>query len=133
MLLRHRLSGGRLRSIEDRIQSPEVSVPHHLSEVLFRRQEGGGHPPLDHSTVTPAADSTSSHANAGMRTLDDIGGSEATMQRRGYVQPVDREALLRPSSKLAAADGYSRSNHSASFFNRAMPVLASIFQAARST
>jgi len=36
-----------------------------------------------------------------------------------------------PSSKLAAADGYSRSSHSASFLNRAIPALASIFQAAR--
>src|SRR5215471_10249224 len=94
MLLRHRLSGGRLRSIEDRFQSPKIAIAHHLAEVLFRSQAGGGHPALDHSTVTPAANSTSSHANAGMRTLDDIGGCQATMQRRGYVQPVDREALL---------------------------------------
>src|SRR5215469_929992 len=100
MLLRHRLSGGRLRSLEDRIQSPEVSVPHHLSEVLFRRQEGGGHPPLDHSTVTPAADSTSSRANAGMRTLDDIGGCQATMQRSGMSSRLIVKHSSRPSSKL---------------------------------
>ena len=36
-----------------------------------------------------------------------------------------------PSSRLAAADGYSRSSHSASLRMRAMPALASIFQAAR--
>ena len=37
----------------------------------------------------------------------------------------------RPSSRLAAASGYSGSNYSATFFSLAMPVLASRRQAAR--
>src|SRR5688500_1790601 len=94
MLLRHRLSGGRLQSIEDCFQSPEIAIAHHLSEILFRGQKGGGHPSFHHSTVTPAANSARSHANSGMRTLDEIGGCQTTMQRRRYVEPVDGETFL---------------------------------------
>jgi len=36
-----------------------------------------------------------------------------------------------PSKRLAAAEGYSRSSHSASFFRRATPPLASNRHAAR--
>src|SRR6516164_4426402 len=96
MLLRHRLSGGRLRSIENRFQSPEIAIAHHLSEVLFCCQKGGGHPASYHSTVTPAANAASTHANAGMRAFDDVGGGQAAMQGRRYVEPVDREAFLQP-------------------------------------
>jgi hypothetical protein len=71
------LSGGRLRSVEDRFQGPKIAVARHLAKVLCRGKEG-------------------------------------------------RE----PSIKLTAADGYSHSSHSASFFSQVIPPLASIFQAA---
>jgi len=83
-----------VRSGEVRFPSPEIAVPHHLPKALCRCQESGGHPAPDHAAITPAADAADPHANAGLRTLDDIGGRQATMQRRRYIQPVNCKALL---------------------------------------
>src|SRR6266568_3092940 len=54
VILRHRLPGGWLRSIEDRFQGPEISVAHDLAERLFDLQGRGCRPARWHSR-TPAA------------------------------------------------------------------------------
>src|SRR6266853_6472721 len=96
MLLRHLPSGGRLRSIEDRIQSPEIPITHDLPEILLRRQQGRRHPAFHHAAITPAADSPSPHTDPRMGTLDDVGGGQTAMQRGWHIQPVDRETLFQP-------------------------------------
>jgi tRNA A-37 threonylcarbamoyl transferase component Bud32 len=96
ILLCHLPSGGRLRSIEDRIQGPEIPITHDLPEILLRRQQGRRHPAFHHAGITPAADSPSPHADTRMGTLDDVGGGQTAMQRGWHIQPVDRETLFQP-------------------------------------
>ena len=131
MLLRHLPSGDRLGSVEDRIQSPEIPEAHNLPKVLLGCQKGCCHPALDHATIPPTTNPPGAHANAGMRTLDDVRGGQAPVQRHRDVQPVDGETLFQSFHQAGSADGYSRSSHSASFFSRAMPPLASSRHAAR--
>src|SRR6516165_7295580 len=133
MLLRHRLSGGRLRSVEDRIQCPEFPISHNLPEVLLGSKEGCSHPTFYHPTVTPPTNAAGSQANPGMWASMRLVVARHRCSEGGTSSRLMVKHSSSPSSKLAAADGYSRSSHSASFLSRAMPPLASIFHAARST
>src|ERR1043166_1127976 len=101
ILLRHLPSGDRLRSIEDRIQGPEIPITHDLPEVLLRRQKGRRHPAFHHATIPPAADSPSPHTDTRMGTLDDVGGGQTAMQRGWHIHPVDSQTLFQTSTQLA--------------------------------
>src|SRR5207237_10537709 len=93
VILRHRLPGDWLRSIEDRFQGPEISVAHDLAERLFNRQERGRRPARRHSR-TPAAHPAGAIANSRMRIVDDVAGGQTTMQGAWNIEPIDGEAFL---------------------------------------
>src|SRR5690349_14947534 len=93
VILRHRLPGGWLRSIEDRFQGPEISVAHDLAERLFDLQERGCRPARRHPG-TPAANPAGAIANPGMRIVYDVAGGQTTMQGAWNIEPIDGEAFL---------------------------------------
>ena len=75
-----------------------IEGPHSndLAKILLGGQEGRGHPALCHAAIAPAADTARPQAHARMRTFDDVGAGQATVQRGRHVQPVDGETLLQP-------------------------------------
>src|SRR6266705_1135852 len=93
VILRHRLPGGWLRSIENRFEGPQISKAHDLAERFLYLQECGCRPARRH-TRTPAANPASAIANSGMRIIDDVAGGQTTMQRARNVEPVEGEAFL---------------------------------------
>src|SRR4030095_16827158 len=93
VILRHRLPGGWLRSIEDRFQGPEISVAHDLAERLFDLKERGCRPARRHSR-TPAAHPAGAIANSRMRIVYDIAGGQTTMQGAWNIEPIDGETFL---------------------------------------
>src|SRR6266508_2335216 len=86
VILRHRLPGGWLRSIEDRFQGPEISVAHDLAERLFDLQERGCRPARRNSR-TPAAHPAGAIANSRMRIVYDVAGGQTTMQGAWNIEP----------------------------------------------
>src|SRR5712692_12059563 len=93
VILRHRLPGVWLRSIENRFEGPQISKAHDLAERFFYLQECCCRPTRWHAR-TPAANSASTIANSGMRIIHDVAGGQTTMQRARNVEPVDSEAFL---------------------------------------
>src|SRR5207237_8717314 len=93
VILRHRLPGGWLRSIEDRFQGPEISVAHDLAERLFDLQERGCRPARRHSR-TPAAHPAGASANSRMRLVDDVDGGQTTMNGAWNIVPFVGDAFL---------------------------------------
>src|SRR5260370_7280573 len=90
VILRHRLPGDWLRSIEDRFQGPEISVAHDLAERLFNLQERGRRPARRHSR-TPAAHPAGAIANSRMRIVYDVAGGQTTMQGAWNIEPIHGE------------------------------------------
>jgi len=129
VILRHRLPGGWLRSIEDRLKGPQISIAHDLAERFFDFQESSRGPARRHSG-TPAANTPRAIANPGMRIVHDVAGSQTTMQRAWKVEPVWKHSSS-PSSNAAATAGYSCCSQPAIWRNLAIPSSGFIFQAAR--
>ena len=94
MILRCNLPGGRLSVVEDCLQGPQITITHDLVELLFCPDEGRGQPADHHLSVLPVSYAAGLDAHTGMRTLDDVGGCQATHQRRRQAQPVDGKAFL---------------------------------------
>ena len=79
MLLRHLPSGGRLRSIEDRIQSPEIPITHDLPKVLLGRQQSRRHPAFHHGTdpkITEVKGGKTAREVAEQRRINQLGGTK---------------------------------------------------------
>src|SRR5437899_12952221 len=113
VILRHRLPGDWLRSIEDRFQGPEISVAHDLAERLFNLQERGRRPARRHSR-TPAAHPAGAIANSRMRIVYDVsecGLSTMLLVARQRCRERGMSSRLRvkhssnPSRSAAAASG----------------------------
>ena len=102
MLLRHRLSGGRLGSVQDRVQGPELSVGHDLPEVLLCADERRRHPPLYHCAVTPTTDATCVQANAGLRTISASRSSEGARFALSAVKLTVLRSALAPGPDAGA-------------------------------
>jgi len=90
-ILRHRLPGGWLQSIQDRLQGPQVPVAHDFPERLLDFQKRCRRPSRGHAWL-PATDAARALAHAGMRIVHDVAGRQASMQRLRHIQPVDGEA-----------------------------------------
>src|SRR5207248_1753098 len=93
VMLRHLLPSGWLRSIEDRFEGPHISETHDLAERLFGFKERCCRPACRHAW-TPTANPARTTADAGVRTIHDIAGRQATMQRARNIEPIDGEAFL---------------------------------------
>src|SRR5438270_5094534 len=93
VILRHRLPGGWLRSIEDCSEGPEIPVAHQVAVRLFTLHKGCCRPARRHSR-SPAAHSAGAPANSRVRVIDDVTGSQTAMQRTWHIQSINVEALL---------------------------------------
>src|SRR6266496_1180168 len=130
VILRHRLPGGWLRSVEDRFQGPEISMAHDLAERLFDLQERGCRPARRHSR-TPAAHPAGAIANSRMWIVYDVASGQTTMQRAWNIEPIDGEAFLQSFQQCRRGLGIVALQPSGDLVKLGHTLPRFIFQAAR--
>src|SRR5204863_6798016 len=111
MILRHLLLQRSLIFIQGCLQHPKVSVSHNPSKFLFGHEQCRGGPAQHHLAVSTAADLSCPQANSAVRALDHVGRDQATRKARDNPKRFTVNISAKPSRKLAAALGYSRSSH----------------------
>jgi hypothetical protein len=115
MLLRHGLSCGGLRFAQNRRRRPEFAIAHDPAEVLLRSQKSRSHPASRHRAILPICYPVGSDAHSGVWAFDDIVVARQRCCEGGTPNRLTVKRSSSPSSRLAAAEGYSphahRANH----------------------
>src|SRR5438270_6246452 len=92
-MLRDLLGGsvGFMFSSENDGDGPEISMTDDLAEMRLGKQPGGCDPAFNHVGITPASHVVCSLLDTALRTLNDVCGAKAFVQRGRKLQPLDRK------------------------------------------